>query len=75
MTDSPLSGRIALITGASGGIGKSIARGLAERPTALALPVSLRGTETMLKRSANTPADWAGAPWSRPPIWPIPPLP
>ena len=30
MTDSPLSGRIALITGASGGIGKCIARGLAE---------------------------------------------
>ena len=45
MTDSPLSGRIALITGASGGIGKCIARGLAESGVDLFLTYARHGDD------------------------------
>ena len=36
-TDSPLEGRVALVTGASGGIGAALSRGLARAGAALAL--------------------------------------
>ena len=45
MTDSPLSGRIALITGASGGIGNCIARGLAESGIDLFLTYARHGDD------------------------------